>query len=135
MISITDKKNWKTTNPFRAHILPIDPFISPLSTAAGLNPVSTLTWASRRVLLGMINVTTRCLLENRIWGTLLYIVPSLDLVVWKLGGCDSQYSSKDTGLPEPKPLPDAIQPINDGKENGDDDYALTLVKVIGSIQD
>ncbi|MDO8539186.1 MAG: hypothetical protein Q7S40_02000 [Opitutaceae bacterium] len=27
------------------------------------------------------------------------IVPSLDLVVWKLGGRDSQYSPRDTGLP------------------------------------
>jgi hypothetical protein len=29
----------------------------------------------------------------------LYVVPSLGLVVWKLGGRDSQYSTNDTGLP------------------------------------
>jgi CubicO group peptidase (beta-lactamase class C family) len=32
-------------------------------------------------------------------GHTLYIVPSLDLVVWKLAGRDSQYSQRDTGLP------------------------------------
>jgi CubicO group peptidase (beta-lactamase class C family) len=32
-------------------------------------------------------------------GHVLYVVPSLDLVVWKLGGRDSQYGTADTGLP------------------------------------
>lgn len=32
-------------------------------------------------------------------GHVLYVVPSLDLVVWKLGGRDGQYSPSDTGLP------------------------------------
>lgn len=31
------------------------------------------------------------------------VVPSLDLVIWKIGGYDSQYEEKDTGLPELKP--------------------------------
>ena len=31
-------------------------------------------------------------------GHVLYIVPSLDLVVWKLGGRDAQYGERDTGL-------------------------------------
>lgn len=35
-------------------------------------------------------------------GHALYIVPSLDLVVWKLGGRDEQYSSRNTGLPYPE---------------------------------
>jgi hypothetical protein len=30
---------------------------------------------------------------------MLYIVPSLDLVVWKLAGRDSQYEQRDTGIP------------------------------------
>src|SRR5690606_38202138 len=38
-------------------------------------------------------------------GHCLYIVPSLDLIVWKLGGRDGQYSHSNTGLPEPPPLP------------------------------
>ena len=32
-------------------------------------------------------------------GHALYVVPSLDLVVWKLGGRDDQYSPDNTGLP------------------------------------
>lgn len=39
-------------------------------------------------------------------GHVLYVVPSLDLVVWKLGGRDSQYSTNNTGLP-PSPASDA----------------------------
>ena len=34
-------------------------------------------------------------------GHCLYVVPSLDLIVWKLGGRDSQYDPRDTGLPAP----------------------------------
>ena len=36
-------------------------------------------------------------------GHCLYVVPSLDLVVWKLGGRDGQYGTNDTALPEPEP--------------------------------
>jgi CubicO group peptidase (beta-lactamase class C family) len=36
-------------------------------------------------------------------GHALCVVPSLDLIVWKLGGRDSQYEERDTGLPEAKP--------------------------------
>jgi len=36
-------------------------------------------------------------------GHCLYVVPSLDMVVWKLGGRDGQYGTNDTGLPEPEP--------------------------------
>jgi CubicO group peptidase (beta-lactamase class C family) len=39
-------------------------------------------------------------------GHVLYVVPSLDLVVWKLGGRDAQYSERETGL---KPHPDAVR--------------------------
>lgn len=67
-------------------------------------------------------------------GHCLYIVPSLDLIVWKLGGRDGQYGMNDTGLPELPPLPNSIQPLNDGKEHRDsDDYATTLELVIDSI--
>lgn len=66
-------------------------------------------------------------------GHCLYIVPSLDLIVWKLGGRDGQYSVEDTGLPEQELLPEAIEPINDGKEHTNDDYITTLEMVIRSI--
>lgn len=36
-------------------------------------------------------------------GFAICIVPSLDLVVWKMGGYDFQYGQSDTGLPEVKP--------------------------------
>jgi len=39
-------------------------------------------------------------------GHVLYVVPSLDLVVWKLGGRDGQYSEQDTGL---EPLPEVLR--------------------------
>jgi len=32
-------------------------------------------------------------------GHMLYVVPSLDLVVWKLAGRDNQYGERDTGVP------------------------------------
>jgi hypothetical protein len=30
---------------------------------------------------------------------MLYVVPSLDLVVWKLAGRDGQYTQRNTGVP------------------------------------
>ena len=33
-------------------------------------------------------------------GHAIYVVPSLDLVIWKLGGRDEQYGQANTGLPE-----------------------------------
>jgi CubicO group peptidase (beta-lactamase class C family) len=30
---------------------------------------------------------------------MLYVLPSLDLVVWKLAGRDGQYEQRDTGVP------------------------------------
>ncbi len=65
-------------------------------------------------------------------GYCLYIVPSLDLVVWKVGGRDGQYSSQDTGLPEPEPLLAPIQPVNEDQKH-QDDYVKTLEMVIRSI--
>ena len=41
-------------------------------------------------------------------GHAIYIVPSLDLVVWKLGGRDGQFSPDNTGLP---PSPAAQEQI------------------------
>lgn len=32
-------------------------------------------------------------------GYAIYVIPSLDMVVWKIGGRDGQYSEADTGLP------------------------------------
>jgi CubicO group peptidase (beta-lactamase class C family) len=68
-------------------------------------------------------------------GHCFYIVPSLDLIVWKLGGRDGQYSINDTGLPESEPLPGASQPVTDRPGFNGNVYAKTLEMVINSIQD
>ena len=46
-------------------------------------------------------------------GFCLYVVPSLDLVIYKLGGKDGQYDEKLTGIPQPPPTSDRStwQPI------------------------
>jgi CubicO group peptidase (beta-lactamase class C family) len=36
-------------------------------------------------------------------GHALYVIPSLRVVAWKLGGRDGQYSERDTGMPETPP--------------------------------
>lgn len=40
-------------------------------------------------------------------GHCLYIIPSLKLVIWKLGGRDDQYSAENTGIPQP-PLAEQV---------------------------
>jgi CubicO group peptidase (beta-lactamase class C family) len=57
-------------------------------------------------------------------GHAIYVVPSLNLVIWKLGGRDGQYSRADTGLPEPP---------YDGSREGwkpGDDAQKALVKTL-----
>jgi hypothetical protein len=64
-------------------------------------------------------------------------VPSLDLVVWKLGGRDGQYSSDNTGLP-PSPASREQVAARDGwKGTVDSDTAVrtTLEMIIESIVD
>ncbi len=69
-------------------------------------------------------------------GHCLYVVPSLDMVVWKLGGRDDQYSINDTGLSEPEPLPNPDQHISrSGIGSPDEVYVRTLEMVINSIGD
>jgi CubicO group peptidase (beta-lactamase class C family) len=65
-------------------------------------------------------------------GHCLYVVPSLDLIVWKMGGRDGQYSSNDTALPEPEAIPGPIQPLSADTGDSGDIYTKTLAKVIAS---
>lgn len=70
-------------------------------------------------------------------GHALYVVPSLDLVVWKLGGRDDQYSPTNTAM---TPHPDAVkaaEPRDGWKQTVDNDRALrrTLQLVVASIVD
>lgn len=67
-------------------------------------------------------------------GHCLYVVPSLNLVVWKLGGRDGQYGTADTGLAQPVPDTSVYGPTEkitatlDGNE-----YARILEMIINSI--
>jgi CubicO group peptidase (beta-lactamase class C family) len=68
-------------------------------------------------------------------GHALYVVPSLDLVVWKLGGRDDQYAPANT---EMEPHPDAVRnaaPRGDWKATVDADTAArrTLQLVIAAV--
>ncbi len=66
-------------------------------------------------------------------GHCLYVVPSLDLVVWKLGGRDDQYSSKNTGLPELSPLVNAEQHLANTQKFSGNSNLKTLELVIQSL--
>ena len=73
-------------------------------------------------------------------GFAIYVVPSLDLVIYKLGGNNGQYDPNLTGLPQPeqnasrdnwKPIPRG--PFHEGSMGGDDGLRRVLEMVCGSI--
>ncbi len=67
----------------------------------------------------------------------IFVVPSLDLVIYKLGGNNGQYDPTLTGLPQPtdvdhsrdnwKPIPGT--PFNEGSKGGDDGLRRVLEMV------
>jgi CubicO group peptidase (beta-lactamase class C family) len=70
----------------------------------------------------------------------IFVVPSLDLVIYKLGGNNGQYDPALTGLPQPppdtsrdnwKPIPRT--PFNEGSMGGDDGLRRVLEMVCASI--
>jgi CubicO group peptidase (beta-lactamase class C family) len=73
----------------------------------------------------------------------LFVVPSLDLVIYKLGGKDGQYDPSLTGLPQPTftdSSREAWQPIakthyNEGSLSGDDGLRRVLELVCAAIVD
>jgi CubicO group peptidase (beta-lactamase class C family) len=72
----------------------------------------------------------------------LFVVPSLDLVIYKLGGKDAQYDPTLTGIPQPEPdhSRDTWQPIprapfNEGSLSGDDGLRRVLEFVAASVKD
>ena len=69
-------------------------------------------------------------------GHAIYVVPSLDLVVWKLGGRDEQYAPSDTGIPRHPDAAAQAKPLKDWKEIVEKQTALreTLQRVIGAIE-
>ena len=68
-------------------------------------------------------------------GHVLYVVPSLDLVIWKLGGRDGQYGERDTGMPIHPDAAREARPIKEWKETVPADVAATrtLQIVVGAI--
>jgi hypothetical protein len=75
-------------------------------------------------------------------GFCLYVVPSLDLVLYKMGGNEGQYKEELTGIPQPsydgsrenwKPLPRT--PFSDGSLGGDDGLRRVLEMVCAATQD
>lgn len=67
-------------------------------------------------------------------GHALYVVPSRNLVAWKLGGRDDQYGEHNTGLPVLPEMKASEQPRDGWTKTVEDDAALrkTLEMVIGA---
>ncbi len=72
----------------------------------------------------------------------IFVVPSLDLVIYKLGGKDGQYDPALTGLPQPTPKTDrdGWQPVprtgfNEGSLGGDDGLRRVLEFVVAGVRD
>jgi CubicO group peptidase (beta-lactamase class C family) len=73
----------------------------------------------------------------------IYVVPSLDLVLYKMGGNDGQYREELTGIPQTlkydgsrdgwKPIPRT--PFHDGSLGGDDGLRRVLEMVCAAVVD
>ena len=66
----------------------------------------------------------------------MYVVPSLDLVVWKLGGRDEQYDSAQTKLEIDPRVTRETAAIQDWQETVPDDVAatITLAMIISAVR-
>jgi len=73
----------------------------------------------------------------------IFVVPSLDMVIYKLGGKDNQYDPALTGLPQPfqydgsrngwQPIPRT--PFHEGSMGGDDGLRRVLEMVVAAVRD
>lgn len=75
-------------------------------------------------------------------GFAIMIVPSLDLVIYKMGGNNGQYDPTLTGLPQPQPDHSrddwkriARTPFNEGSMGGDDGIRRVLEMVCAAVRD
>ena len=76
-------------------------------------------------------------------GFCVFVVPSLDLAIYKLGGNNGQYDPTFTGLPQPPQLdasrdnwkPTPRTPFNDGSMGGDDGLRRVLELVSAAVRD
>ena len=73
-------------------------------------------------------------------GFAIIVVPSLELVIYKMGGNDGQYEPTLTGLPQPEPdrsrdgwKPIPRTPFNEGSLGGDDGIRRALEMVCASV--
>jgi CubicO group peptidase (beta-lactamase class C family) len=76
-------------------------------------------------------------------GFCLYVVPSLDLAIYKMGGSDGQYKEELTGIPQEfkydgsrdgwKPIPRT--PFHDGTLGGDDGIRRIMEMVCAAVRD
>lgn len=67
-------------------------------------------------------------------GFQISVVPSLDLVVWKMGGRDDQYDPKNTGLPELHPYT-KTRPAWKSSLDGDTAGRHSLEMIVAAIED
>lgn len=73
----------------------------------------------------------------------IFVVPSLDLVIYKMGGNNGQYDPTLTGLPQPAPLdtardswkPIRSTPFTEGSMGGDDGLRRVLEMVSAAVCD
>ncbi|HEY3856349.1 MAG TPA: serine hydrolase [Verrucomicrobiae bacterium] len=73
----------------------------------------------------------------------IFVVPSLDMVIYKLGGNDGQYDPALTGLPQPTPSDNSRKdwhpiprtPFNEGSMGGDDGLRRVLEMVSAAVRD
>jgi CubicO group peptidase (beta-lactamase class C family) len=72
----------------------------------------------------------------------IFVVPSLDIVIYKMGGNNGQYDPALTGLPQPTPdtsrddwKPIARTPFNEGSLGGDDGLRRVLEMVTAAVRD
>ncbi len=71
-------------------------------------------------------------------GHSIYIVPSLDLVAFKMGGRDGQFDPRNTGVPESPSAPDRFGSSREGWRYSappGDPYATTLEMIVDAIVD
>ena len=74
-------------------------------------------------------------------GFAIMVVPSLDLVIYKMGGNNAQYDPELTGLPQPQPdysrdnwTPIPRTPFNEGSLGGDDGIRRVLEMVCAAVR-
>jgi CubicO group peptidase (beta-lactamase class C family) len=76
-------------------------------------------------------------------GFCLYVVPSLDLVIYKMGGSDGQYNAELTGIPQTQKYdgsrdnwkPISRTPFHDGTLGGDDGIRRVMEMVCAAVRD